>query len=61
MNNKYKISDDEDYLSSASATDCTGLIPANLTTIDTLEVYKDIYPFGTPTVSPSKQDNRKES
>lgn len=36
---------DNDYLSSASATDCTGLIPAGITEEEELDYYEELYPF----------------
>lgn len=36
---------DNDYLSSASATDCTGLIPAGITKEEELDYYEELYPF----------------
>lgn len=44
QNDKYGIID-EDYLSSASATDCTGLIPAGITDEDEIAYYEELYPF----------------
>lgn len=40
--NAYK---DEDFLVSASATDCTGLIPSGITEEDEIDFYEDLYPF----------------
>lgn len=58
IKNKYNISDDEDYLSSVSCGDCTGLIPANASTPEMLEIYKEIYPFGAPDVGSTKEENQ---
>ena len=44
QNDEYDIID-EDYLSSASATDCTGLIPAGITDEDEIAYYEELYPF----------------
>lgn len=44
QNNEYDIID-EDYLSSASATDCTGLIPAGITEEEEIACYEELYPF----------------
>lgn len=37
--------DDYDYLKSASAQDCTGLIPAKVQYEEELENYESLYPF----------------
>ena len=50
------ILDDYDYLMgcSASAHDCTGLIPAGQVTETELLSYKDVYSFPPPTVVAEK-------
>lgn len=58
MKDKYNIADDEDYLTAVSATDCTGLIPANNADLESMEVYKDLYPFGAPEI---KEENIDKS
>lgn len=50
---KYNISESEDYMSTASVNDCTGLIPANDTDLEALEAYSDIYAFGVPKLDES--------
>lgn len=47
----YNISENTDYLTSASSNDCTGLIPAGITGKAMLDAYHELYPFGTPEVS----------
>ena len=42
---------DYDYLKSASAQDCTGLIPAQVEYEEELENYEDLYPFLPQAVS----------
>lgn len=39
------FSTDPDYLDTASAGDCTGLIPAGLADEEELENYEELYPF----------------
>ena len=36
---------DCDYLKTSSTQDCTGLIPAGITSEEELENYQDLYPF----------------
>lgn len=46
---------DYDYLTTSSARDCTGLIPAAITEEDELEYYEELYPF-LPKAAASKND-----
>ena len=41
----YNITEDQDYISAVSSTDCTGLIPALPQDEAQLESYQDLYPF----------------
>lgn len=40
--------DDEYYMGTSSAHDCTGLIPAGLTDDEVSDYYEDIYPYLPP-------------
>ena len=45
---RYHVREDTDYMSAASAHDCTGLIPGGTAEQGWLDLYHEIYPFGTP-------------
>lgn len=45
----------KDDFACCSGTDCTGLIPAGLTSEEEAEAYQELYPYMTPPVT-----NRKE-
>lgn len=47
----YNIPEDQDYISAASAYDCTGLIPSGTVGEEDLRAYKELYPFGQPELS----------
>lgn len=46
----YNIPEDQDYISAASNTDCTGLIPSGKSHEAELAAYREIYPFCAPTL-----------
>ena len=47
----------EDYLFSASCTDCTGLIPSVTDDKEELENYEELYPYLPPVPPPSVSNN----
>ena len=47
----------EDYLFSASCTDCTGLIPSVTDDEEKLENYEELYPYLPPVPPPSVSNN----
>lgn len=47
---------DNDYLSSASATDCTGLIPAGITEEEEIAYYEELYPFLPKAISKKAEE-----
>ena len=42
----YNITEDQDYISAVSSTDCTGLIPSGTVNEKELDAYRELYPFG---------------
>lgn len=55
---KYNIADNENYLDSASANDCTGLIPSGIQSEEELDSYKDIYKFSPAQVNEDCQSKK---
>lgn len=57
---KYNIDSDADYLESASAGDCTGLIPRQVLSEDELDSYKNLCKFSpvqiNAAIQPEKED-----
>lgn len=54
----YNIREEDNWLSSASANDCTGLIPAGEGDERQLDRYRELYPFGQP-VPPKEKERRR--
>ena len=51
----YNITEDQDYISAVSSTDCTGLIPSGTVNEKELDAYRELYPFGQPELSEEEQ------
>ena len=51
---------DDDYLFSASAQDCTGLIPSVTHDEAEIESYEEIYPYLPKAVAGTSENNQKE-
>ena len=56
MKDKYNIDYDSDFQQTASANDCTGLIPANNLDGEYDEVYKELYNYEPPFVTLNKAE-----
>lgn len=48
---------DEQEFSTCSAYDCTGLIPAGITSESEAEAYEELYPYVTMPLQPNNQNN----
>ena len=59
-NNKKSNDIDYDYLTTSSARDCTGLIPAGITEEEELEYYQELYPFLPKAASKSTNTSEKD-
>ncbi|MBQ7838929.1 MAG: hypothetical protein IJ390_00330 [Lachnospiraceae bacterium] len=52
----YNIPENMDYTTTASFTDCTGLIPTGSVKEEMLDAYRELYPFGAPEPPASNKD-----